>query len=1013
MKEIMKKLLVLITLVLSACSNSNQKGPGPADEVILSDKVYDISELVTFSNNLTVDGNVSNAGSIDFVSSAQETSLVKNIKIRNKSSETKALDIKISDPNITISINRCGTSLAPNIECTVRLTQKMRTTLNGETGSFLQIMSVPEIIGVPTLSKISNSTYVPVTSDGSVNDLLVTMPSFDDYEIGTRVTKTATLKNISPSKTITNLTFTLPAGFRLLLSRCGTSLTPGNSCTLRVHYDGPAAPNPAAQLLVSDGTTVKPVPVAAPTAPQYTYSSSFSTYSPAIPSNPAACSGSVTSTRTMTCTRSPDSVVVDNSFCPQDNLATVITASPAGNKTINVTRGTRTTSCAAGSTVETFVSGACTHPLVQEYLPYDITGYCNPITYSPTYSAYSPVIPSSQVACDGTVVSTRSMTCKRDSTGDVVSNSYCEPDTAWSVSSASPAGTKRVDTLAGYGMFSCGVGSTSMNFIEGFCDNSTDYVYVQSGNSGSCVLKYSAVIANLSTPAEYSYYGSAAPLTATNLGITASAGSGSPSLGTGSASSGAGATSTNAAPASTGTPITAVSDISQSQTITVNLTSNGSLVYCASPSLTFASCSNSSFSFASSYLKDVTGTLSVSLNNVNSATNAVSVTVPYATYSAQQISNSRSAGYDQPGRGTEFNGEFYFGMYDANTRYRLFKLTAAGALYQVSNINANSSDLPQPNSTDGAYNLVVFNNELYFAGINSAGLSKLFKINTSGVITQVSNIFTSPSTSGNDEPKYLTLFNNQLYFVAGYNGQFGSDYNTKIYRLNSLGSISQVSNVRDFNNDIPRELTVFNGELYFTAEPASLVKKLYKVTAAGVVTRVSNTSGVAGNSDEISALTVFNGNLHFGAMNSAGRFKAHRITPGQVITQVADTNSLGNDLSSPQFVEFNNDLYFASQDSNYKMKLYKLTTSGAVIQVTNINGSANNDQPYNLVVYKNELYFSAAQGSSNYTLKLNTSGVVSRVLDRVGSYGSTFNGSLYFNASNSSSSRLFKITKTP
>lgn len=174
-----------------------------------------------------------------------------------------------------------------------------------------------------------------------------------------------------------------------------------------------------------DGTSCS-----APTGTAYTYSASYTSYSPAQ-SATTACSGTVTTTRTMTCVRS-DSLVVSNSFCSADPNPTSTVLSKAGSVIVTPTNpslanGTEYLTCVAGATTGTrSILCDANYTILGSTLA---TQTCVAAAYNATFSTYSPT-QAATTACSGTVTTTRTISsCRRVSDNVLVSNSLCTDPT--------------------------------------------------------------------------------------------------------------------------------------------------------------------------------------------------------------------------------------------------------------------------------------------------------------------------------------------------------------------------------------------------------------------------------------------------------------------------------------------------------------------------------------------------------------------------------------------------------
>lgn len=188
----------------------------------------------------------------------------------------------------------------------------------------------------------------------------------------------------------------------------------------------------------------------------------YSAYSP-NPSLVSACQGSVVSNRSIiSCQSIADGSIVSNSNCT-DNSPSITTQSPAGNETISILNGSETRFCIAGSTIRTPVSRNCDSGY------FDNGSSCQLISYIPTFSNYSPE-PSTITACQGVVVSNRTITsCIRSDTGQVMPNGTCI-DFSPSVSTQSPSGSIQVGISHGTEQRFCSAGSSSYVVQSRVCD---------------------------------------------------------------------------------------------------------------------------------------------------------------------------------------------------------------------------------------------------------------------------------------------------------------------------------------------------------------------------------------------------------------------------------------------------------------------------------------------------------------------------------------------------------------
>jgi hypothetical protein len=139
---------------------------------------------------------------------------------------------------------------------------------------------------------------------------------------------------------------------------------------------------------------------------------------------------------------------------------------------------------------------------------------------------------------------------------------------------------------------------------------------------------------------------------------------------------------------------------------------------------------------------------------------------------------------------------------------------------------------------------VSFNSKIYFSGTGKHGVSKIFSLNTSDVITQISN-----ATGDQSQPDPIAVpfvvAGSDLYFtVSGYNAAAPGVHNGRIYKINSSDVLSVASrtNVPGKNiyeggssliSDVPTaelgKKYAFNSTLYFWANNEYSVQKLFRI----------------------------------------------------------------------------------------------------------------------------------------------------------------------------------------
>lgn len=228
------------------------------------------------------------------------------------------------------------------------------------------------------------------------------------------------------------------------------------------------------------------------------------------------------------------------------------------------------------------------------------------------------------------------------------------------------------------------------------------------------------------------------------------------------------------------------------------------------------------------------------------------------------------------------------------------------------------------------------------------------------------------SGSNGGTAKYITEFNNELYFQAA---EITPSFR-KLYKSDGTvaGTTQVATNLNAGAGYSPQSLTVFNGELIFTAQVSGLGTELYKTdgTEAGTVLIKDVRPGSSGGLDNASAdrniFVEFNGELYFrGSTNSSIELWK---TDGTEIGTVSVKNFEGTQTGAPVYVSnneeeylgvvFNNELYFAVSRSGI-FELWK--TDGSEAGTVLVRGSFT-DTISNLIVFDNQLFFTAGDAST-------------------------------------------------
>lgn len=318
-------------------------------------------------------------------------------------------------------------------------------------------------------------------------------------------------------------------------------------------------------------------------------------------------------------------------------------------------------------------------------------------------------------------------------------------------------------------------------------------------------------------------------------------------------------------------------------------------------------------------------------------------------------------------------------------------------------------DINPGNSNGNPHRFVVFNGELFFEANDGTNGNEAWRYD--GTVTEMITDF-NPSGDGN--ALEATEYNNELYYRAYdgsdwnlvkydgtnvtsvdtisptglevYNGNLyfnlfasdGSQY--QLYHYNGT-SVTRDSNItppfaRQFD---PREMTVYNGALYFTACGDEFGSEVWKYDGTDF-TRISNiNTGTASDAEPFasdanpSGYTLFNGNLYFSANDGTNGTELYEYD-GTTISMVEDAIPGGGinpsgDAIDMEFsgVVYNGELYFAANDGSHGWELWKYDGSTASL-VEDLKPGSDSSSPSSLVVYNGELYYSADDLNYSYSV---------------------------------------------
>ena len=339
---------------------------------------------------------------------------------------------------------------------------------------------------------------------------------------------------------------------------------------------------------------------------------------------------------------------------------------------------------------------------------------------------------------------------------------------------------------------------------------------------------------------------------------------------------------------------------------------------------------------------------------------------------------------------TEFNGKLYFSADDEETGLELWATDGTnGGTSLVADINTGENNYGFPNGSN-PLSFTEFDGKLYFSAFDEENGEELWVSDgTSDGTNLVADISTSENYDGSSFPRDLTEFNGKLYFSAT-DGESGTELWV------SDGTSDGTELLKDINiNDSfgysysPSEFTEFNGKLYFSAFDEDNGNELWV------------TDGTSGGTQLLKDINT----------DPSER----TIAPGGYF----------QGTSNPQgFTEFNGKLYFGANDGESGSELWVTDgTSGGTQLLKDINtsdGYYSDSNPSEFIEFNGKLYFNANDGESGDELWVTdgtSSGTVMVADINPGSAGSylygfsVFNNELFFTAdTDETGAELYKLT---
>lgn len=255
--------------------------------------------------------------------------------------------------------------------------------------------------------------------------------------------------------------------------------------------------------------------------------------------------------------------------------------------------------------------------------------------------------------------------------------------------------------------------------------------------------------------------------------------------------------------------------------------------------------------------------------------------------------------------------------------------------------------------------------ELYTSDGTATGTKRLKNINIAGesVGTQIDG----------SRPNHFISFNNKVYFVAenGVNGRElwvtdGTGANTKM-----------VTDMHPGANDsfyVAPNFTVYKNELYFTGFTPATGVELYKINANETITNVLDINPGSANHSYPKDLFIFDGKLFFSADDGTNGYElwytqntgaTSKSTSAITTALFKNINTIATESSNPtNFIAFDGKMYFTADNGTNGIELWESDGSVGGTKLKQDINPTGNSNPRDFIISNNLLYFSADDGTN-------------------------------------------------
>jgi ELWxxDGT repeat protein len=325
-----------------------------------------------------------------------------------------------------------------------------------------------------------------------------------------------------------------------------------------------------------------------------------------------------------------------------------------------------------------------------------------------------------------------------------------------------------------------------------------------------------------------------------------------------------------------------------------------------------------------------------------------------------------------PSNLTAFANQLFFSAYTVSTGIELWRWDGT-EIHLVADINNTADDIGggiKEGNDSVPHWLTKFAGDLYFTAYDPAKGGELWRTDGTNVF-RLTDIAPDSQPGGTNYipksswPNELTVYNGQLYFSATSST---NPLNYELWRYDTNSGASLVADLHPNSgtnhSSYPNKLFVFDGSLYFMANDGAHGWELWKHNPSET-TLLDINPGALTSSSYPKSFTTFSNYLYFQAYTDAEGFELWR-TDGSNPTLVADLFP-GPESSYPEFFTFfNGGLFFRGTDPSVGSELLRF--DGSQITIAADVNPAGSSYPKNLLTYRGSLYFSADDGLNGWEL---------------------------------------------